>query len=244
MADIEAYTPIKTMAAYFLDEVDKSSADIDKIWLLMLRGLVKLRYAFAAEPETIRVPVPANKIVSFPNGLLKWSKIGLLNESGEVSTLKINTGLTTWRDESPLRITDLASANINDAVGQLAAAPLYLNYYYNNCYYNLFGLGNGLIQYGECRIDEGKRLIVLSLDFQYDSILIEGIYAPEKTGGDYLVPTSLMETMIAFAKWKTGHGTRQEFYAEATESRRTIKPVNLQNINQVIRESQAMKLRG
>ncbi len=244
MADIDIYTPIKTIAAYYLDEVDKSTADADKIWLLMLRGLVKFGYSFAAEPETIRVPVPENRVVPFPSGLLKWSKIGLLDSSGQLSTLKINKGLTTWKDTSPFRSDALATPNITDAVGELAGVPIYLNYYYNNGYYNLYGVGGGLIQYGECNVDEKNRLIILPFTFRYDSILVEGIYAPAKMNGDYLVPTSLQELLIAFAKWKTGKGTRQECYAEATEARRTIKPVNLQNINQVIRESQAMKLRS
>jgi len=244
MADIDAYMPIKEMAAFCLDEKDKSAADLDKIWLLMLRGLIKIRYAFAAEPETIRVPVPANKVVPFPNGLLKWSKIGLLNDAGEVSTLKKNTALSTWLSTSPLRSIGLATPNLNDTIGSLAAAPLYLNYYYNNSYNNLFGVGNGLIQYGEFRVDEANRLIILPMDFRYDSILVEGIYAPLKMNGDYLVPISLLEVLIAFAKWKMGLGPRQEFYAEATEARRTIKPVTLQTINQVIRESQGMKLRS
>lgn len=244
MADIDIYTPIKTMAAYYLDEVDKSSADADKIWLLMLRGLVKLRYSFAAEPETIRVPVPANKVVPFPSGLLGLSKVGLLDSHGQLSSLKINRGFTTLADTSPFRSDALATPDVTDAVGELAGVPIFLNYYYNNGYYNLYGLGGGLIQYGECNVDEKNRLITLPFTFRYDSILVEGIYAPEKMNGDYLVPTSLQETLIAFAKWKTGLGTRQEFYAEATEARRTVKPVTLQNINQVIRESQSMKLRS
>ncbi len=244
MPDIDSYMPIKTMAAFCLDEKSKSTSDLDRVWLLMLRGLIKLRFAFAAEPETIRVPVSDSKIAPFPSGLLNWSKIGLLNASGEMSTLKINNGLTTWQDNSPNRLTSLSTPVINTSVGQLASAPVYLNYYYNNGYYNLYGIGGGLIQYGSCKVDEEKRIIILPLDFQYDSIMVEGIYAPERMNGDYLVPITLLEPLIAFAKWKLGIGPRAEFYAEATEARRSIKKVTLQSINQVIRESEGMKLRS
>lgn len=245
MADIDAYVSLKTLAAYFMDEVDKSIKDADKIWLLMLRGMVKLGYAFSAEPETVMIGVPDNKVVPFPNGCLSWSKIGILDEKGEVSTLRINNSLTKWRDNNPQRITNLTeNTQVNDTVGLMASTPLFLNYYYNNSYNNLFGLGNGLIQYGSCSVDEKNRVVVLDMGFRYTSILFEGIFAPERMGGDYKVPTYLQEALIAFAKWKTGTGSRQEFYAEATEARRTPKKVTLQRINQVIRESNGMKLRS
>ncbi|MEG7660761.1 hypothetical protein, partial [Listeria monocytogenes] len=80
-----------------------SEGDQDKVWLIGLRACVDLNYEFGAEPKTVRLPVLPNKTVSFPADCLNWSKIGLLNESGEMVTLKINNGLTTFRDTNPNR---------------------------------------------------------------------------------------------------------------------------------------------
>jgi len=61
-----------------------------------------------------------------------------------------------------------------------------------------------------------------------------------------MVLSVLTEAIIAFIKWKMKVGDRAEFYAEATEARRTLpgKKVTLQGINQVLREPNAQKLRS
>lgn len=241
---IGKYTPLKSITAMFLDEAGKSDGSQDEAWILGLRALVKLNQQVSAEPKTVRLPVSPNKTVPFPPGVITWTKIGLLNTNGEVVTIKINNGLTTFRDLNPNRIQDL-TPNVNNSITALTGTPLFLNYYYANTYYNLFGLGNGLIQYGECAVDDANEVVVLSPTFQYDSIMFEYITNPYKDN-DYMVLTSFTEAIIAFIKWKMKLGSRDEFYAEVTEARRTLpgKKVTLQTLNQVLRESSGMKLRS
>lgn len=241
---IGKYTPLKVIVDLAADELNKSDGDTDQMWILGLRGLLKLNQQISAEPKTVRLPVNSNKTVSFPPDCLTWTKIGLLNSHGEVVTLKINNGLTTYRDLNPNRIEDL-TPNVNDSIGSLAYAPFYLNYYYNNGYYNLFGVGGGLIQYGECKVDEANRVVVLPPNFQYQNIIFEYISNPERNQ-DYMVLSVLTEAIIAFIKWKMNVGSRADFYAEATEARRTLpgKKVTLQSINQFLREPVAQKLRS
>lgn len=241
---LSQYVPLKTVVSYYLDEKDKSQGDEDRCWILGLRGMVELHQDISAEPKTVRLPVNANKTVTYPPDCLSWSKVGLLNSNGEVVTLKINNGLTTYRDNNPNRIESL-TPNINNSIGALGSTPLYLNYYYNDGYYNLFGVGGGLIQYGECRMDDANRVVVLPEGFKYQNIIFEYISSPERDT-DYKIPLALQEAVIAFIAWKDKTGTRQDFYAAATSSRRRLKgkKVTLQGINQVIRESQGMKLRS
>lgn len=238
------YIPLKTVVQYALDAAKKSDGDQDEGWILGLRALTLLNYQVLAEPKTVRLPVNANQTVTFPADCISYTKIGLLNSHGEVVTLKINNGLTTWRDTNPNRIQDLVP-NINDSIGSLAYAPYYLNYYYNNGYYNLFGVGGGLIQYGECRIDEANGIVILPADFKYDSVIFEYLSSPQRDN-DYLIPITFQEAIIAFIEWKWKIGTRQDFYGAVTEARRTLpgKKVTLQNLNQFIREPVAMKLRS
>lgn len=238
------YVPLKRVVAMTLDECDKSIADADKLWILGFRALVLLNYSFAGQTQTVRLPVLGNKTVPFPAALLSWSKIGILNDRGEVNTLKINTALTTFRDNNPSRLQDL-TPNINDSIGSQALVPYYANYYYGGGCYQLYGVGNGIITYGDCKVDELNKVIILEPEFKYDSIILEGVMCPEKDN-DYEIMTCLQEAIIAFIKWKLKLGTRQEFYAAATEARRSMpkKKVILQTLNQVIRESDGMKLRS
>ena len=75
--------------------------------------------------------------------------------------------------------------------------------------------------------------------------MFEYISCPKKDG-DYQVETVLMESIIAFIGAKLKLNTMDAFYAEATVARRALegKRVTLQKINQVVRESEAQKVRS
>lgn len=244
MTDITQYVPLKRIVSYTLDETKQSIGSFDECWTLAFRGLVDMLFDVTAEAITVRLPVLGNKTVPFPSDYLSWVKIGILNENGEVSTLAINNALTTLKDTNPNRLGKL-TADITDAAPLLLGSPFYLNYYYNNTYQPLFGVGGGLIQYGECRVDDENNMIVLSPDFRFDSIILEYFSSPEKNG-DYTVPIIAQEAIIAFIKWKSKMGTRDEYYAEKINTRRRMpkKKVHLQQLNQILRESDGMKLRS
>lgn len=242
MTDIKQYVPLKTIVSYALDEENQSIGTFDQYWVLAFRGLVDLMFDVTAEPITVRLPVLGNKTVPFPNDYITWTKIGILNNNGEVSTLAINNALTTFKDTNPNRIQKL-TADISDSYPLLLNNPYYLNYYYNGGYQPLFGVGGGLVQYGECRVDEANNLVILNPEFKYDSIIFEYMSSPEKNG-DYQVPLYTQEAIISWIKWKAKRGTRQEYMADKINARRRApkKRVNLQHFNQIIRESNGMKL--
>ena len=244
MADTGIYTPLMTIVSYTVDELDKSSGDVDKMWLLAFRAMTAMNYSFSGQPQTVRLPVSGNKTVMFPPALLSWSKIGIMDDKGQINTLKINNALSTFRDNNPKRLSQIAP-DINNSIGSLALVPYYSNYYYGGGVYQLFGVGNGVITYGDCKVDELNRVIILPPNFRFDSILIEGIMNPTKDY-DYEVLTCLQEAIIAFIKWKLKLGSREEFYAAAIEGRRSMpkKKVILQTLNQVLRESDGYKLKA
>jgi hypothetical protein len=244
MTDVGKYTPLMRICAYFIDQYSKQGLyDMDKIWILGLRALTELNFDIAAQPKTVRIPVSANKTVPFPIDYIRWVKIGILNNKGEINTLKVNTALTNYADNDVNRLTKLNTPDISDSIGSLDNSGIYSNFYYNDGCYNLFGVGGGVITYGECKVDERNNLIVLPADFRFDSILLEYISSPERDV-DYQVQTCLQESVIAFIEAKLKLNTMDNFYAEATKSRRRIKPVILQSINQILRESDGMKLKA
>ncbi len=236
------YQPLKEVVALLLDELDKSDGDQDRCWVLGWRALEKLHYNISAEPKTVRLPVNGNLTVNFPPDYVQWVKVGVMNQNGELCTLRVNKALTTYADNSPSRLSLLTSDIVNGWVGGNSGIP-YLNFYNNGGYYQtLFGVGTaGVVTYGSCTIDEVNNLIVLDPNFQYNEVLFEYISSPERDT-DYHVDTRLKEAIISFIKWKLKLGTRQEFYGEATEARRCIKPLNMQSFNQTIRLNEKMTL--
>lgn len=244
MTDVTPYVPLSRCVAYFLDEYNKSSGDEDKAWVMAFRSLVDLGFNISAEPKSVRLPVAGNKTVQFPPDLLTWTKIGILNNNGEISTLKINNGLTLFKDNNPNRLEQI-TPDIDSAIPTLLGTPYYINYYNNGYYNTLFGIGGGLIQYGECRVDPKNRLIVLSPDFQYPHIVIEYLSSPEKDR-DYQIQIHLQEAVVAFIAWKFKLAPAQEYYDRCIEARRRLpgKKATLSTINQVIREATGQYLKS
>lgn len=244
MTDIQPYIPMMQVVALALDECDKDESYLDKAWLLGLRCMNQLLFDVMGQTITIRLPVLPNQTVPFPADLISWTKVGLLDDKGQINTLKINNALTTYRDNNPNRLEDL-TPNINNSIGNLALIPYYSNYYYGGGCFQLYGVGGGVITYGECKVDEANRVIVLAPDFRYGDIMLEYLSSPQKNN-DYQIPSCMQEAIIAFIKWKMKLGAREEYYAAVTQGRRSLpkKKVILQSVNQIIRESNGMKMRS
>jgi len=236
------YIPLKEVMAMFLDQYDKSIADADKVWIILFRGLEDMHFNISAEPKTVRLPKNGNQTVTLPADYVAWVKIGVMDNMGQVSTLRINNSLTTFRDTNPNRL-DLLTADINSGWGGSNLNMPFLNFYYNGVYTPLFGIGGGLIQFGECRVDEKNNVIVLPPDYRFDSLLLEYISCPEKDD-DYMVDRRLRESLITFVAWKLKLDTDVNYYARLTEARRKITPVHLQTFNQIIRENQKFCLKA
>jgi hypothetical protein len=225
------FIPIMQICSEFLDEWDKSVGDMDKAYIMALRGLEQMHFNISAEPKTVRLAKNPNQTVTLPADYVQWIKIGLINANGEVVTLKVNNSLTTFKDDSPDRLSFLTPDINNSLLGN----NVFLNYYLNGVYTPLFGIGGGLLQPEGCRIDEKNNIIVLATDYQYPDVLLEYISCPEKDP-DYQVDRRAREALIAFIAWKFRLGDSATFYARLTEYRRMIKPVHLSTFNEVIRE--------
>jgi len=243
--DIGPYTPLKTIVAMFLDNHDKSVGDEDKCWILGFRALAKMNYSFAALPKSVRLLKNANNTVDFPDDYMMWSKIGIMDEHGKFNSIKINNSISTLRDTNPNRLNYL-TPDINNSLDSLFAAPFFFNFYNNGIFYNMFfGVQGGLLQFGECRVDEKNRVFVLDEHFKYNEILLEYISSPERDG-DYVVDSVLVEPVIAFIEWKMKLDTRENFYGCCVEARRSMpgKRVTLQQVNEVLRETTGMYLKA
>ena len=235
--DYQKYIPLKRVVGYFLDQYNLSHDEMDKAWIISFRALQDLNQQIAAEPKTIRVPISGNKTAPFPQDYLSWTKIGILDGNGQVSTLKINNSLTKLNATSPNRL-DYLTADIATSLPYLAGNPYFYNYYYNGVYQILYGVGGGLIQFGECTVDEKNNIMIFPPNFQYDSVILEYLSSPQDDD-DYQVQTVLQEAIIAFIEWKYKFQPREMYYAAAIIARRTLpgKKVSLQRFANTIRES-------
>jgi hypothetical protein len=237
------YIPLKQVVSYFLDENDMSSGSFDKAWIIAYRALMELGFNISFEPKSVRLPVNGNQTVTLPSDYIQWSKIGVINASGEVSTLKVNTALTAFRDNNPNRLSDISPDIPDKSFAGLILSPYFLNYYFGNYYSPLFGLGGGLVQYGECKVDEANGVIILSPTYGFPDLLLEYISNPQMDG-DYQIEVVAQEAIIAFLNWKFKVGSEADWYARLIEARRRLKPITLQELQQGIRENQKYCLKA
>ncbi len=205
--------------------------------------MLDIGYNISFEPKSIRIPINGNMTATLPSDYVKWTKIGVLNASGEVSTLKVNTSLTLFRDNNPNRLSAISPDIPDSDYSSLILSPYFLNYYFGNYYSPLFGLGGGLIQYGECKVDEANGVIVLSPTYSFPDVLLEYISNPQMDG-DYQIETVAQEAVIAFLNWKFKTGNEQDYYLRLIEARRKMKPITLQELQQGIRENQKYCLKA
>lgn len=245
MSDIGHYTRLATVVAYFLDQYRKSSGDRDTAWLLALRGYAFMGFNTNWEITTVRLPKNSNNTVTLPSDYIRWTKIGVLNTSGEVSTLKLNRSLTTFKDTNPNRPSYLTPNTPDMDFGNLVLNPYYLNYYFGNWYTPLFGLGSGLVEYGEMNVDEKNNLIILGNGYPYNDLMLEYQSAPERNG-DYMIETCMQEALIAFIAWRMKLDTEQNFYARYKECRAMLpkKMFTLHVLNEALRSNLGYKIKS
>lgn len=246
MQGLSKYIPLKTIVSYTLDECNKSDGDFDKAWIFGLRGYADMGMDILWEPVSVRLPLSptGNKTIQLPGDYICWTKIGILNNNGEVSTLRINNSLSIFKDTNPNRL-NLLTPDVRDSINLIFTIPFFLNYFDNGTYLNLFGIGGGLVQHGGCKVDEKNNIIILEEHFRFDHVILEYIAAPQ-FNGDLYVEMAAQESIIAFIKWKFRLGTDKDYYAECIKARRRLpnKRFTLQTFNEVIRLSSGQYLRS
>ncbi len=243
MSNSAKYVSLKTVVSYFLDECDKSIGDFDKAWVMAFRGLNDIGYNISFEPKSVRLPINGNLTATLPSDYIAWTKIGLINASGEVNTLKVNNSLTKFRDTSPDRLSKIAADIPDSNLTNLVLNPYFFNYFSGGYFTPMFGLGAGLVQYGECVVDEKNMVIVMSPSYPFADVLVEYLSNPQQDN-DYQIEVVCQEALIAFIKMKFKLAPEREYYTRLIEARRKLKPIRLQEIQQAIRQNQKYCLKA
>jgi len=130
---------------------------------------------------------------------LNYTKVGVLNNKGEVIPLYSNNNLTSYADLFPNR---LALTVDNPSLSNLDANPFaFNNFWSDGSIYTLYGLPSGAPFVGNFKIDSANSLIVLDHHFSYDYLILEYVASPVE-GQEYYVPIQFREAIISWLSWK------------------------------------------
>lgn len=233
---------LKTIVAELIDSKDSSSHEFRRLYNIGVRGIREFNSDVVGSFTTALLDVNANKTVTLPADYISYSKIGVINEKGEIVTLRLNQQLSTYNDA---HVTKQARF---DGVPKLqtmtTSVPYNYPYVYYNLFvanqsYNLFGIAGGGQNIGEYKVDEECGVIVLGRFFQYNKVLLEYLSdGMDCESDDYMVDSRASEAMLAYMRWKSsldqpkkfGQGMIREYKSEYKSERLKAK----MRINKII----------
>lgn len=183
----------------YMDEAELSNHKYFKLWHIAFRALTELGLDAFYLVKSVKLPVNANLTVTLPADYLSYSKVGVLNQQGEVITMGVNNKLTVAFDLSPTRLEQTQDNTIPTIISETGV--WWYNYWNGNGYGNLYGLPSGFPFIGSFKIDNANGVIVLSENFSYEYVILEYTASPVP-GGEYYIPIQFKEAVVAYLRWK------------------------------------------
>jgi len=198
MSQHQAWIPVDDCINAYLDESEQSIHKFFKIWQLSFRVMTELGLDFFYQIKSVKLPVNPNFTVDLPSDYLNYSKVGVLNDIGEIITLRYNDKLTTYADLSADRLQKTQDNTLFNFF--LFNTPIWYNFWTGNSFSTLYGFPSGAPFVGSFKIDNAAGIILLNETFTYDYIMLEYLSQPEQ-GQQYYIPVQFKEAMIAGLAW-------------------------------------------
>lgn len=246
MSQHQAYITLDSCITDYLNESEQSVHKYSKLYHLAFRCMEDLGLDFFYRVQAVKLPINANMTVTLPANYLNWTKVGILNDRGEIIPLYYNDKFTTFADLFPNRI---------DEVNDPQSAILDFNNntwcnYWNGWYYsNIYGVPSGEPFVGSFKIDLENGVILLNEQFGRDYLMLEYVASPME-GQTYRIPMQFREAMIAWLWWKDGKAkpitshmrlgsardAKHEFYNERRNAIARWKPIRTEQKYQASQE--------
>ena len=115
MAENRQWIPIDEAINAYLDESEQSNHKFYKMWNLAFRAMTELGLDAFYAVKTMKLPVNENLTVTLPGDYLNYSKVGVLNDAGQIIPLDVNSNLTAAFDLSPTRLAQTQDDSLIDA---------------------------------------------------------------------------------------------------------------------------------
>jgi hypothetical protein len=149
--------------------------------------------------KSVKLPVNANLTVTLPADYINYSKVGVLNQQGEIIPMGVNNKLTVAFDLSSTRLEQTQDNTIPTQINEQGV--WWYNYWNGASFAPVYGLPSGSPFIGSYKIDNANGVIVLSENFSYDYVMLEYVSSPQE-GGEYYLPIEFKEAVIAYLRWK------------------------------------------
>jgi hypothetical protein len=228
--------PLKTIVAELIDSKDSSSHEFRRMYNIGVRGVREFNTDIVGNFSTKLLDVNANKTADLPEDYVSYSKMGVINEKGEIVTLRSNPQLSNYNIGHPLNPDRFEGVPGIGAVSYPAIPYnypyIYYNFFISNQSFNLFGLAGGGQDIGQYKVDEECGIIIFGPYFKYEKVLLEYLGdGMDRDCDDYMIDSRAAEAMLAYIRWKTaldnpkkyGQGIMRDYKQEYKSERLKAK---------------------
>jgi hypothetical protein len=181
----------------YLSESEQSEAKFFKLWNIAFRGMEDLGIDFFYQIKSVMLPISSTKTIKLPDDYSSYSKLGVLNNLGEIIPFAYNSSLTLFQDSNPNRLTSVQNDSYYTMYNPVT--PCFYNYWDGYGFGNLYGIPSGGYK-ATFRIDEPNQQIILDPSFTYANVVLEYIALP-KEGESYYLPTVFRQALISWISW-------------------------------------------
>lgn len=198
MAEHQGWIPIDECINSYISESEQSIHKFYKLWQLSFRLMTDLGIDFFYQIKSVKLPINPNFTVNLPSDYIKYSKVGVLNDVGEIIPLMYNDKLTTYAEFS----TDRLQKTQDDTLFNWYwyNTPIWYNFWTGNSFTTLYGMPSGAPFVGNFKVDNNAGIILLNETFSYDYVMLEYTASPQE-GQQYYMPIQFKEAMIAGLAW-------------------------------------------
>lgn len=210
-------TPLKSIVASFLSSADMSEHQFMRVWHIAVRVVREMNLDVYGSFKTKLLYVNDNKTVDLPQDYLNYSKIGILNDFGEVLTLKRNDSMSELHEQYVAELGSVQKVPVVDGAIALNSPTRFPFIWFNywgayNYGYHLYGLAGGTSTIGSYKLDETERVIYLSEDWPYQTIMLEYLSSGyDDECGDYMVPLKAEEAVMSGIRWRNAQDLRKKY---------------------------------
>jgi hypothetical protein len=197
---------LKEIIGQFLNSADQSSHEFLRLWNIGVWGMkTEFNLDITGVMKTVLLDVNPNKTAYLPCDYISYSKIGVLNDKGEVITYKRNDQLARVNKNKPTRLEGFPVER--GVMDNYLYSPYYNSYYFNyftnGTTFHLYGKDSGTAQLGSYKVDEDAKVIYLGIEDTYQTqIVLEYLsdgYAENMD--DYEVDVKASEAMLCYLRW-------------------------------------------
>ena len=100
--DTAKWVGLSEVIYQYIDQARLSNSDYRRLWTIGVRGVEEMGMDVYGTTKTVKLVVNANKTVTLPSDYVGFSKVGIFNQKGEVSTLRRNKNLNGGKFEGKI----------------------------------------------------------------------------------------------------------------------------------------------